>query len=116
VTILKIGSLLKLPGQVLPIYLFSTFICKLTKICILLDKIWNKLIVLPSSLLLLAYNRKKDDGTYQGTTWKIKFQLDNVSQTKTYKLRIALATANIAELQVSESRGSIFLDHVQCDI
>ncbi|KAL6176756.1 hypothetical protein ACLB2K_053389 [Fragaria x ananassa] len=44
--------------------------------------------------------RKKDDGTYQGTTWKIKFQLDNVSQTKTHKLRVALATANIAELQI----------------
>ncbi|KAM5575242.1 putative rhamnogalacturonate lyase B [Rosa sericea] len=44
--------------------------------------------------------RKKDDGTYQGTTWKIKFQLDNVSQTKIYKLRLALATANIAELQI----------------
>ncbi|PRQ20949.1 putative rhamnogalacturonan endolyase [Rosa chinensis] len=44
--------------------------------------------------------RKNDDGTYQGTTWKIKFQLDNVSQTKIYKLRLALATANIAELQI----------------
>ncbi|KAK9930032.1 hypothetical protein M0R45_027091 [Rubus argutus] len=44
--------------------------------------------------------QEKDDGTYQGTTWKIKFQLDNVSQTKTYILRIALATANIAELQI----------------
>ncbi|XP_050378751.1 probable rhamnogalacturonate lyase B isoform X1 [Argentina anserina] len=44
--------------------------------------------------------RKKDDGTYQGTTWKIKCQLDNVSKTKTYKLRVALATANIAELQI----------------
>ncbi|XP_062030221.1 probable rhamnogalacturonate lyase B [Rosa rugosa] len=44
--------------------------------------------------------RKKDDGKYQGTTWQIKFRLDNVSQTKTYTLRIALATANVAELQI----------------
>ncbi|KAL6180156.1 hypothetical protein ACLB2K_046823 [Fragaria x ananassa] len=44
--------------------------------------------------------RKKDDGTYQGTTWKINFQLDNVNQTKTHKLRVALATANIAVLQI----------------
>ncbi|XP_024169234.2 probable rhamnogalacturonate lyase B isoform X2 [Rosa chinensis] len=44
--------------------------------------------------------RKKDDGKYQSTTWQIKFRLDNVSQTKTYTLRIALATANVAELQI----------------
>ncbi|XP_004288871.1 PREDICTED: probable rhamnogalacturonate lyase B-like [Fragaria vesca subsp. vesca] len=44
--------------------------------------------------------RKKDDGTYQGTSWKINFQIDNVNQTKTHKLRVALATANIAELQI----------------
>ncbi|KAF3447273.1 hypothetical protein FNV43_RR12453 [Rhamnella rubrinervis] len=44
--------------------------------------------------------RKKDDGTYEGTTWQINFKLDNVSQGGTFVLRIALATANIAELQV----------------
>lgn len=41
-----------------------------------------------------------DDGTYVGTTWQIKFNLDNVDQTQTYKLRLALATAYVAELQV----------------
>ena len=45
--------------------------------------------------------RKKDDDKYEGTTWQIKFNLDNnVNQTGTYKLRVALATANVAELQV----------------
>lgn len=44
--------------------------------------------------------RKKEDGTYQGTTWQIKFKLDNVKENGTYKLRLALATANVAELQV----------------
>ncbi|KAL6184537.1 hypothetical protein ACLB2K_045938 [Fragaria x ananassa] len=44
--------------------------------------------------------RKQVDGKYQGTTWKIKFQLDHVNQTKPYTLRIALATANVAELQI----------------
>ncbi|KAH0989074.1 hypothetical protein GBA52_000557 [Prunus armeniaca] len=44
--------------------------------------------------------RKKDDDTYEGTTWQIKFQLDNVNQSGTFKLQISLATANIAELQI----------------
>lgn len=47
--------------------------------------------------------RKKDDGTYEATTWQINFNLDSVEQGGTYKLRIALATANIAELQVRSS-------------
>ncbi|CAN6720439.1 unnamed protein product [Malus baccata var. baccata] len=44
--------------------------------------------------------RKKDEDTYQGTTWQIKFQLKHFSESDTLKLRIALATANIAELQI----------------
>lgn len=44
--------------------------------------------------------RKKDDDTYEGTTWKINFKLDNANQTGSFVLRIALATANLAELQV----------------
>ncbi|CAL2235762.1 unnamed protein product [Prunus armeniaca] len=44
--------------------------------------------------------RKKDDDTYEGTTWQIKFQLGNVNQSGTFKLQISLATANIAELQI----------------
>ncbi|XP_041018457.1 probable rhamnogalacturonate lyase B [Juglans microcarpa x Juglans regia] len=44
--------------------------------------------------------RKKDDNTHQGTTWQIKFVLDNVDQRSTYKLRVAIASATLAELQV----------------
>ncbi|PPS03515.1 hypothetical protein GOBAR_AA17149 [Gossypium barbadense] len=45
-------------------------------------------------------NRKKEDGTYEGTTWQIKFMLRDVDHTGTYTLRLALATAHLAELQV----------------
>ncbi|KAK6160917.1 hypothetical protein DH2020_004298 [Rehmannia glutinosa] len=45
-------------------------------------------------------DRKKEDNTYQGTTWQIKFVVDTLNQTGTYKLRLALASASLAELQV----------------
>ncbi|KDP41508.1 hypothetical protein JCGZ_15915 [Jatropha curcas] len=44
--------------------------------------------------------RKIDDNKYQATTWQIKFKLDNTNENGIYKLRLALATANVAELQV----------------
>ncbi|XP_020530600.1 probable rhamnogalacturonate lyase B isoform X1 [Amborella trichopoda] len=44
--------------------------------------------------------RKGENGTYQATTWQIKFNLDSVNKDGTYKLRVALASAAIAELQV----------------
>ncbi|KAK4274200.1 hypothetical protein QN277_017463 [Acacia crassicarpa] len=44
--------------------------------------------------------RKKDDNTYQGTTWQIKFKLDKANKRGSYKLRIALASATFSELQV----------------
>jgi len=44
--------------------------------------------------------RKKNDGSYQGTTWQIKFNMDDVQQNGLYKLRLALASANVSELQV----------------
>lgn len=46
------------------------------------------------------FRKKGDDDKYEGTTWQIKFNLDNVNQAGTYKLRVALATAYVAELQV----------------
>jgi hypothetical protein len=46
------------------------------------------------------YGRKINDDTYQGTTWQIKFKLDQVDTTGAYKLRLALATAHVSELQV----------------
>lgn len=44
--------------------------------------------------------RKAGDNVYRGTTWQIKFKLDNVDQTGTYKLRLALASANMSILEV----------------
>lgn len=44
--------------------------------------------------------RKTNDDTYQGTTWQIKFKLDQVDRAGAYKLRLALATAHVSELQV----------------
>ncbi|KAK4428605.1 hypothetical protein Salat_1160300 [Sesamum alatum] len=50
--------------------------------------------------LFAQVNRKRDDNTYQGTTWQIKFALDTIDQSGTYKLRVAIASATLAELQV----------------
>ncbi|GFP84101.1 rhamnogalacturonate lyase [Phtheirospermum japonicum] len=47
-----------------------------------------------------AHVNRKKGSTYQGTTWQIKFALDTVDQSRTYKLRVALASASLAELQV----------------
>ncbi|CAN8230684.1 unnamed protein product [Cochlearia groenlandica] len=44
--------------------------------------------------------RKIGDDKYRKTTWKIKFKLEKVEINSKYKLRIALATASVAELQV----------------
>lgn len=44
--------------------------------------------------------RKKDDNTHEGTTWQIRFKLNNVDRNGTYKLRVAIASATLAELQV----------------
>ncbi|KAL5847069.1 hypothetical protein ACOSQ3_010593 [Xanthoceras sorbifolium] len=44
--------------------------------------------------------RKVDGTTYQGTTWQIKFKLDTVDKSSTYKLRVAIASATLAELQI----------------
>lgn len=50
--------------------------------------------------------RRKEDGTYQGTTWQIRFKLDSVNQGGTYKLRIAIASATLAEVQVRVNNPS----------
>ncbi|KAK3231103.1 hypothetical protein Dsin_002984 [Dipteronia sinensis] len=44
--------------------------------------------------------RKIDSNMYQGTTWQIKFQLGKVDKSGTYKLRAAIASATLAELQI----------------
>ncbi|XP_027150047.1 probable rhamnogalacturonate lyase B isoform X2 [Coffea eugenioides] len=45
-------------------------------------------------------NRKIGENIFQSTTWQINFEVDNVVQTGTYKLRIALCSATYSELQV----------------
>ncbi|CAJ2643127.1 unnamed protein product [Trifolium pratense] len=44
--------------------------------------------------------RKKDNNTYQGTTWQINFNLNHVNINGTYKLRLALASVHSADLQI----------------
>lgn len=48
----------------------------------------------------MLHQCRKKDNKYEGTTWKIKFKLDGVNQAGVYKLRVALASATLAELQV----------------
>ncbi|XP_075082382.1 uncharacterized protein LOC107822331 isoform X5 [Nicotiana tabacum] len=50
--------------------------------------------------------RKRDEKTYIGTTWQIKFKLDSVKQKEIYTLRVALASAAQAELQVRVNDSS----------
>ncbi|PIN23675.1 Rhamnogalacturonan endolyase [Handroanthus impetiginosus] len=45
-------------------------------------------------------NRKVDKDRYTPTTWRISFDVRNVSRTGNYTLRLALASANFAEIQV----------------
>ncbi|KAL5559919.1 hypothetical protein UlMin_036130 [Ulmus minor] len=44
--------------------------------------------------------RKKQDNSLEGTTWQVRFKLDNVDRNSTYKLRVAIASAALAEMQV----------------
>ncbi|CAL9073995.1 unnamed protein product [Musa textilis] len=44
--------------------------------------------------------RKQAQASYQATTWQIKFPLNNVHRIGTYKLRLALASAVLSEIQV----------------
>ncbi|GER34521.1 rhamnogalacturonate lyase [Striga asiatica] len=45
-------------------------------------------------------NRKTDKNEYTPTTWKIVFDLENVARKDSYTLRIALASATLAEIQM----------------
>ncbi|KAF5960455.1 hypothetical protein HYC85_001664 [Camellia sinensis] len=45
-------------------------------------------------------NRNIGNKTYEPTTWRIIFDLDNVSEIATYTLQLALASAHEAELEV----------------
>ncbi|CAL0319285.1 unnamed protein product [Lupinus luteus] len=48
---------------------------------------------------LILQLSKKENNTYQATTWKINFNLDHVDAIGTYKLRVALASIHYADLQ-----------------
>ncbi|CAH8251745.1 unnamed protein product [Arabidopsis lyrata] len=43
--------------------------------------------------------RKKGD-VHEGTTWQIRFNLENIDQKANYKLQVAIASATLAELQI----------------
>ncbi|GLT70929.1 hypothetical protein SLA2020_429780 [Shorea laevis] len=45
-------------------------------------------------------NRNINNGTYESTTWQIKFELVNVNKNGVYTLQLALASATAAEVQV----------------
>ncbi|KAJ4701496.1 Rhamnogalacturonate lyase family protein [Melia azedarach] len=51
--------------------------------------------------------RKVNNNTYEGTTWQIKFELDNVNDSAIYILRLALASAHVSELQVRINDPSV---------
>ncbi|VVA90661.1 unnamed protein product [Arabis nemorensis] len=57
----------------------------------------------------MQVTRKQADGGYNGTTWQIKFHFDDKTKnfTGNFKLRIALATSNVAELQVRVNDFSV---------
>ncbi|XP_031390111.1 uncharacterized protein LOC116202656 isoform X2 [Punica granatum] len=44
--------------------------------------------------------RKRENNTYEGTTWQIKFMLEAVNISAAYTLQVALATAHVSELQI----------------
>jgi hypothetical protein len=92
VTSPKIGSLLKLPGKDKGFALSTNYL-----LYIIVD--------FPPQFF-----RKKEDNTYQGTTWQIKFNLDNVTKKGSYKLRVALASATYSELQVTFLNSFCVLD------
>ncbi|CAI0549645.1 unnamed protein product [Linum tenue] len=53
-----------------------------------------------NKLLVNHPEKRKDNSTYQGTTWQIKFNLADVDHNGIYKLRVAIASATYSELQV----------------
>ncbi|KAF6166743.1 hypothetical protein GIB67_005619 [Kingdonia uniflora] len=54
-----------------------------------------------SQLLLHGSHMKTENNMYQGTRWSVKFRLSGgLNRAGVYKLRVALASATLAELQV----------------
>ncbi|OVA10046.1 Rhamnogalacturonate lyase [Macleaya cordata] len=58
-----------------------------------------------------AHSSRRGENSLQQTTWQIKFNLANVNYAGAYKLRIALAAANYARLQVYLNDGNMGRSH-----
>lgn len=50
--------------------------------------------------LCLCLSYRPIGARYNGTTWTVKFSLDNVESGATYKLRVAIASATNSDLEV----------------
>ncbi|KAF4353439.1 hypothetical protein F8388_005041, partial [Cannabis sativa] len=61
-------------------------------------------------------NRKLQNGTYQHTTWQVKFKLEDVILSRNYTLQLALASASLSALQVHlnnhNNQGPLFSTHL----
>ncbi|KAF5454361.1 hypothetical protein F2P56_024033 [Juglans regia] len=55
--------------------------------------------------------RKLNNQTYEGTTWQIKFELENATNDGNYTLQLALASAHFAEIQVRFNDPSLQRAH-----
>lgn len=60
--------------------------------------------------------RKRHDGTYQGTTWQIKFRLNNVEQSGSYTLYIAIASSTRSILQVRFNDLKVVPPHFETNV
>lgn len=54
-------------------------------------------------ILELHCRRVGRNNVYEATTWRILFSLNNVNQTGTYTLRIALAASSYADILVRKT-------------
>ncbi|KAG8373463.1 hypothetical protein BUALT_Bualt11G0026900 [Buddleja alternifolia] len=56
-------------------------------------------------------NRKVNRNNYTPTTWQVAFDVRNVTRTGPYTLRLALASANLAEIQVRINNPKVRSPH-----
>lgn len=57
--------------------------------------------------------RRTETGAYQAPTWQVKFKIENVIQGGAYKLRIAIASATLASLQVRFNDPNVVPAHFE---
>lgn len=58
-------------------------------------------LYLEKSFLIVFKPRMKENNTYEGTTWQVKFELEALDPNGIYALQLALAAAHSSELEVS---------------